>query len=80
MSVLETEREIGPRYSGVICPTAAASQCGEQRKSGGGDFASEREILYKVLFDMRADLNDLKNLPALIEEGSSAATMEKNQG
>jgi transcriptional regulator with PAS, ATPase and Fis domain len=27
-----------------------------------GDFASEREILYKVLFDMKNDLNDLKKL------------------
>ena len=27
-----------------------------------GDFASEREILYKVLFDMKSDLNDLKKL------------------
>ena len=26
------------------------------------DFASEREILYKVLFDMKSDLNDLKKL------------------
>lgn len=35
------------------------------------DFANEREILYKVLFDMRNDITDLKNLTQqLIKEGS----------
>lgn len=33
---------------------------GSQRQ-GGGDF-QERELLYKVLFDMKNDLNDLKSL------------------
>ena len=31
-------------------------------KKEQSDFASEREILYKVLFDMKSDLNDLKKL------------------
>lgn len=33
-------------------------------KQGSSDtsFASEREILYKILFDMKADMNDLKKL------------------
>lgn len=31
-------------------------------KKDQSDFASEREILYKVLFDMKNDLNDLKKL------------------
>jgi DNA-binding NtrC family response regulator len=31
-------------------------------KKDQSDFASEREILYKVLFDMKSDLNDLKKL------------------
>ena len=33
-----------------------------QNKVDENDFSSEREILYKVLFDMRSDLNDLKKL------------------
>lgn len=82
MSVLETEREIGPHVLRIYLPEQRQlPSVVSKEKSGGGDFASEREILYKVLFDMRADLNDLKKLThALIEEGSSAATMEKNQG
>ena len=82
MSILETEREIGPHVLRSYLPEQRQlPSVVSKEKSGGGDFASEREILYKVLFDMRADLNDLKKLThALIEEGSSAATMEKNQG
>lgn len=30
--------------------------------NGGGESMQEREILYKVLFDMKSDLNDLKGL------------------
>jgi transcriptional regulator with PAS, ATPase and Fis domain len=40
-------------------------------KKPDSDFANEREILYKVLFDMRNDITDLKNLTQkLIKEGS----------
>ena len=32
-------------------------------KAGGAeDFSSERELLYKILFDMRSDINDLKRM------------------
>ena len=33
-----------------------------QSKTGSSDFNSEREIMYKILFDMKNDLNDLKAL------------------
>ena len=32
------------------------------RPADDGSFASERELLYQVLFDMRADINDLKRM------------------
>ena len=42
------------------------------------DFSSEREILYKVLFDMKADLNDLKKLTMeLMKNGNSTDTIQK---
>jgi hypothetical protein len=31
-------------------------------KKSDSDFSTERDILYKVLFDMKSDLNDLKKL------------------
>ena len=32
------------------------------------DFSSEREILYKILFDMKRDLNELKNLQIILRK------------
>ena len=49
-------------------------------KKSNSDFSSEREILYKVLFDMKSDLNDLKKLTLeLMQDGDSTKTKEKNQ-
>ncbi|MEO5788322.1 MAG: sigma-54 interaction domain-containing protein [Gelidibacter sp.] len=45
------------------------------------DFSSEREILYKVLFDMKSDLNDLKKLTMeLMKNGNANEVQEKNEG
>ena len=45
------------------------------------DFSSEREILYKVLFDMKSDLNDLKKLTMeLMKSGNASDVQKKNEG
>lgn len=45
------------------------------------DFSSEREILYKVLFDMKSDLNDLKKLTMeLMKNGNEGDVQKKNEG
>jgi len=45
-----------------------------------GDFANEREILYKVLFDMRQDINDLKKLTSsLINSGVNSSEIDDNK-
>ena len=44
------------------------------------DFSNEREILYKVLFDMKADLNDLKKLTLeLMKNGNTSDVREENE-
>ncbi|NRR91174.1 sigma-54-dependent Fis family transcriptional regulator [Winogradskyella undariae] len=44
------------------------------------DFSSEREILYKVLFDMKSDLNDLKKLTMeLMKKGSDTDVQKENE-
>ncbi len=44
------------------------------------DFSSEREILYKVLFDMKSDLNDLKKLTMeLMKNGNLSDVQKKNE-
>tara|TARA_B100001175_G_scaffold317743_1_gene336110 strand:- start:2404 stop:3666 length:1263 start_codon:yes stop_codon:yes gene_type:complete len=42
------------------------------------DFSSEREILYKVLFDMKNDLNDLKKLTHELMENETMKSVQKN--
>lgn len=52
-----------------------------QTSKSEGDFSSEREILYKVLFDMKSDLNDLKKLTMeLMKNGNAPDVQKKNEG
>ncbi len=45
------------------------------------DFKNEREILYKVLFDMKSDLNDLKQLTLeLIKNGNTQQVHKDHEG
>ena len=47
-------------------------------KSKKSDFNNEREILYKVLFDMKGDLNDLKKLTLELMQTSNINEFKKN--
>lgn len=42
------------------------------------DFSNEREILYKILFDMRSDLNDLKKLTMELMKNGNASEVAKD--
>jgi DNA-binding NtrC family response regulator len=63
ISIIESEREIAapnlrnylPDFGGVKLPAVI-------KKDEDKSFSSEREILYKILFDMKSDMNDLKKL------------------
>ncbi|HCI55996.1 MAG TPA: sigma-54 dependent transcriptional regulator [Bacteroidales bacterium] len=63
ISIIENEREITdtilrhylPDYTNVKLPAPIY-------RSDEKSFSSEREILYKILFDMKSDINDLKKL------------------
>ena len=63
LSVLEQERHITLGILRQYLPVSKANLPAVINvKESGSDFGSEREILYKVLFDMKSDLNDLKKL------------------
>jgi len=63
MSVLEQERLLSAAALRPYLPNMGAQLPAlVEGKKEQSDFASEREILYKVLFDMKSDLNDLKKL------------------
>ena len=82
MSVLEKERIITPNTLRIYLPeTGRQLPSVISKQKDQSDFSSEREILYKILFDMRSDLNDLKKLThELIQEEDPALRKEKNQG
>jgi len=42
------------------------------------DFSNEREILYKVLFDMKSDLNDLKKLTLELMQSGNVKDVQKS--
>ncbi|MBL4605992.1 MAG: sigma 54-interacting transcriptional regulator [Flavobacteriaceae bacterium] len=47
--------------------------------SDRSDFATERDIMYKILFDMRNDINDLKKLTLdLMQKGNSEKVQAEN--
>ena len=48
-------------------------------KKAASDFSNEREILYKVLFDMKSDLNDLKKLTLELMQSGSSKVQESNK-
>jgi len=81
ISVLEQERSIGFEKLRAYLPDMGSNlPAVVKRKSGESDFSSEREILYKVLFDMKGDLNDLKKLTLkLMEKGTGEAVKEENK-
>lgn len=63
ISALESSRNItADVLSKYLMPqhTSAPAMHGTPR--GGDEFSSEREILYKILFDMRSDINEMKRM------------------
>lgn len=63
ISVLETKREISlPTLLSYLPNENSNLPSVVKPKNAESDFNTERDILYKVLFDMKSDLNDLKKL------------------
>ena len=83
MSILEKERLLKSEKLNTYLPTKTSKLPATLNsiKNESGSFSSEREILYKVLFDMKSDLTDLKQLTLeLIKNEDSSEVKEKNQG
>ena len=79
LSVLEEDRTINKDvlkdYLPKLNDNLPAIIGGEKRES---DFNTEREILYKVLFDMKGDLNDLKKLTLELMQTNNLSEFKKN--
>ncbi len=80
VSILEQKREVDrsallpylPKSSNL--PSVVGST-----ESSSSDFANEREILYKVLFDMKNDLNDLKKLTLELLKNGKASVQDEQK-
>ena len=81
LSIIEEQRDITaeilekylPDYSAIRLPVLLNKKEEEQ------SFSSEREILYKVLFDLKNDVNELKKLVfEIIQKGTSHADIQGN--
>ena len=83
MSILEKERNLKTETLNQYLPSKVSKLPAtlEDVKEDSSSFSSEREILYKVLFDMKSDLNDLKKLTLELMQGDDSSDVkEKNQG
>ena len=83
ISVLERERTITADTLSHYLPNTGKSNLPAviNRTKSNSDFSNEREILYKVLFDMKSDLNDLKKLTMeLMQSGNAKDVKESHQG
>ncbi|PIB26301.1 sigma-54 interaction domain-containing protein [Maribacter sp. 4G9] len=82
ISVLEENRAIDAKTLNRYLPHNVGSNLPAviNTKKSEGDFSNEREILYKVLFDMKGDLNDLKKLTMeLLKNNDSQKVQEENE-
>ncbi|CAI8234148.1 MAG: Nif-specific regulatory protein [Formosa sp. Hel1_33_131] len=79
ISVLESSRMIDVLTLKTYLPNMGSNLPAVQGKEKGqSDFSTEREILYKVLFDMKSDLNDLKKLTMELMKHENHSDVQKN--
>ena len=80
ISVLETNREITAATLQSYLPEEGSNLPSVIKdKKSKSDFSNEREILYKVLFDMKSDLHDLKKLTLELIKNGASKVQETNQ-
>jgi transcriptional regulator with PAS, ATPase and Fis domain len=80
ISVLERERNIKKETLINYLPNSQNSNLPAiiKKDQDSSDFSNEREILYKVLFDMKNDLNDLKKLTMELMKNDNMSEFQKN--
>jgi len=80
LSVLEEKREISiDLFSSYLPDLNSSLPAVINNKEKSNEFSNEREILYKILFDMKKDLNDLKQITDnLKKENKNTNTIRKD--
>lgn len=84
MTVVEQKREVNSvrlaEYIPMQTNLPAVVQKNQPGSISSSEFHSEREIMYKILFDMRNDINDLKSLTSeLIKNRGTSGISNQEQ-
>ena len=74
ISAIEETREITPAILSKYLTEGVESAPSVTSSARVDDLNSERELLYKILFDMRNDINDLKRMVAEMRGGYAGTT------
>lgn len=73
ISAIEETRDITPQIlAKYLVDESSAASPSVTQSAKVEDMNSERELLYKILFDMRSDINDLKRMMADLHSGYSS--------
>ncbi len=81
ISIIEQNREISDEVLKRYLPSISVKNLPALlSKSEETGFSNEREILYKILFDMKKDMNDLKKLVLnIMEKGEPVTSADQEQ-
>ncbi|PUB35633.1 regulatory Fis family protein [Elizabethkingia sp. YR214] len=82
LTVVEQKREITSEALSHYIPMVSNAPMvisQPNQNNNNSDFNNEREIMYKVLFDMRSDINDLKTLTSELIKNRGASDLSNQE-
>ncbi|MCL1667432.1 sigma-54 dependent transcriptional regulator [Elizabethkingia ursingii] len=82
LTVVEQKREITSEALSHYIPMVSNAPMvitQPNQSNSNSDFNNEREIMYKILFDMRSDINDLKTLTSELIKNRGASDLSNQE-
>ncbi|OPC40528.1 sigma-54 interaction domain-containing protein [Elizabethkingia miricola] len=82
LTVVEQKREITSEALSHYIPMVSNAPMvisQPNQNNSNSDFNNEREIMYKILFDMRSDINDLKTLTSELIKNRGASDLSNQE-
>ena len=76
-AILANDKELDAEELARFIPDSSTSNLPKLvDSSGGGDSFSEREILYKIMFDLKSDMNELKQFVLQMAKSNNFSTKD----
>jgi len=69
ISVLESNRQISAEVLAKYLPADSGSKLPVKTGDAGADYLSDRDIIFKILFQLRQDVDQLKSLVSSVQDG-----------